>query len=121
MRQNFYSRLIIALLLVFFMVSCAGMQLGAPDDPIELKQDKAYMVAVKEFGSTLQDYNRHYALADAETRAEWKAKYSPLFHEADEALKDWGKALDNNWDPLVTEQIYLKLKARLLILLLDTN
>ncbi len=120
MKRNF--RVLIALFVMVFLVAgCAGWQLGAPDDPIELRQDKAYMVAVKEFALTLQDYNRHYALADAETKVEWKLKYPPLFHEANNALADWKTALDNNWDPLATEQIYLSLKARLLVLLLDVT
>lgn len=120
MRRNF-CRVLVALFVIVFLTGCASWQLGAPEDSIELKQDKAYMVAVGELGKTVQDYNRHYALADTETKAKWKAKYSPLFHEANDALKDWEKALDNNWDPAITEQIYLKLKARLLILLLDTK
>lgn len=119
MKRNF--RIFIALFVIVFLTGCAGWQLGGPEDSVALKQDKAYMAAVKEFALTLQDYNRHYALADAETKAEWKAKYTPLFHEANTALGDWKTALDNNWDSLATEQVYLSLKARLLVLLLDVT
>ena len=120
MKRNF--RILIALFVMVFLVAgCAGWQLGAPEDPIELKQDKAYMVAVGELGKTVADYNRHYAVADAETQAKWKAKYPPLFHEAEDALKEWKKAIDSNFDPTITEQIYLELKNKLLILLLDTK
>ncbi len=113
-------RTIIALfVMVFLIAGCAGWQLGAPDDPVELKQDKAFMVAMKEFTLTLQDYNRHYAMADEATQAVWKEKYDPIFREASGALDDWEEALDKNWDPTTTEQIYLKLKAKILALMLD--
>lgn len=120
MKRNFRT-LIVLFVMAFLVAGCASWQLGGPEDPIELKQDKAYMVAVGELGKTVADYNRHYAMADDVTKAKWKAKYPPLFHEADEALKAWKKALDNNWDPAVTELIYLELKNKLLILLLDTK
>ncbi len=120
MLQRFF-KLFIVLFVIVFLTGCASWQLGAPDDPIELKQDKAYMVAVGELGKTVADYNRHYAMADDATKAKWKAKYPPLFHEAEDALKAWKKALDNNWDTATTEQIYLELKNKLLILLLDTQ
>ena len=117
LQRNF--RILIVLLMAFSLVACAGWQLGGPDDSVALKQDKAHMVAVKEFALTLQDYNRHYAMADEATQAEWKAKYDPLFKEANTVLDDWEKALDNNWDPATMEQTWLSLKARLLALMLD--
>ncbi len=117
MKREF--RILAVVYAIVFLIGCAGWQLGGPDDPIELKQDKAYMVALKEFTLTLQDYNRHYAMADEATQAKWKAKYDPIFREASGALDDWEEALDKNWDPTTTEQIYLKLKAKVLALMLD--
>jgi len=99
------------------MFSCAGMQLGAPDDTPELTNKKAYTVARKEFALTLKKYNDYYDKADAETQAKWKEEVDPLFKTADKALDGWQLAIDNNWDAAGNESKYLEMKSELLIML----
>lgn len=119
MKRNFYSRLIIALLLVFFLVSCAGRSLMGPDDTPELGQKKAFMVADKEIAQSLAKYNDYYAMASDEEKADWKKNIDPLFVAADKALDAWALAIIKDMDPLRQEQMYLDLKRELFIWLLQ--
>lgn len=116
MRINFLVLLSFMLLLLF---GCSGLQLGAPDDPPELKQDKAYMAAVKEYALTVKKYNQYYEAADPETQAKWKKDIDPTVLKVKKALDAWKLAIDNNWDPATQEQTFLSLKADLIILLVD--
>lgn len=117
--MNRYFKLIVILLLVFFMASCGGRSLMGPDDTPELGQKKAFMVADKEIAQSLVKYNDYYARASDEEKAEWKKSIDPLFIAADKALDAWELAIDDNLDPAVQEQMYLELKSDLFILLLQ--
>lgn len=111
--------LLVLISFVFLLIGCGGLQLGGPEDSEQLKQEKAYMAARKEFALTLQKYNDYYATADEETKAKWKKDIDPVFRQVDKALDGWKLAIDNDWDPAVQEQTFLKLKSDLIILLVD--
>lgn len=110
---------VLVMLLSVTMMGCPGMQIGGENDTPEQKQAKAYMAARKEFALTLQKYNDYYATAGMETQVKWKEKIDPMFRQVDKALDGWMLAIDNNWDPAVQEQTFLKLKSDLIILLVD--
>ncbi len=111
--------LFLCVLIAFVLTGCGALQLGAPDDPPELKRQKAYMAARKEFALTLKQYNDHYDITPAATQAIWREKYDPLFDDVDDALTSWKMALDKGFDPDSQEQLYLDLKSKLLLELVN--
>lgn len=109
----------ILLLVLFVFASCAGMQMGGADDSPQLKQEKAYLAARKEFALTLKKYNDYYDRANAATQAKWKEQIDPLFKKTDKALKAWKLAIDQDFDATSQEQFYLDMKGELFMLLVD--
>lgn len=122
-RRSYYYQLtlVVALLFAFclpvLLSGCAA--LGGKDDSPELKQQKTYMQARKEFALTAKKYNEYYDKADAATQAKWKKDIDPWFLKVDKALDAWKLAIDQGWDPSAQEEKYLDLKSDLLILLVD--
>ena len=116
------KKILTPILILFFilpLISCPGMQIGGGTDTPEQKQAKAYLAARKEFALTLQKYNDYYAQESEENKAKWKENIDPMFRQVDKALDAWKLSIDNNWDPAVQEQTFLRLKSDLIILLVD--
>lgn len=111
--------IILLLAVLYLVVGCSMFQVAGEKDSPELKRDKEYLAARKEFALTLQDYNDHYAVAPVLTQQKWKAEIDPVFKKVDKALDSWKLAIDKGFDPASQEQLYLKLKSELLFLLVD--
>ncbi len=113
-------KIAILLIAVFYLaVGCSMFQVAGEQDSPELKRDKEYLAARKEFALTLQDYNKHYAVAPVLTQQKWKAEIDPKFRTVDKALDSWKLAIDKGFDPASQEQLYLQLKSELLFMLVD--
>ncbi len=110
--------LFLCVLFAFVLTGCLG-QLAGPEDSPELAMKKKYLAARKEYAQTAKKYNDHYRISPVATQQIWKEKIDPWFLQVDTALKSWKMAIDEGFDPDSQERLYLDLKAKLFVLLID--
>lgn len=106
MRQR--TRVIAAVLALFFVVGCAGMQLGE-------SQSEIYFKALGVWYDTGMQYKTYYSRVDEETKIKWDNEFRPKLIMAKEVLNLWKFHMQNNDSTVDDMQKWKDIKNELLL------
>jgi len=101
----------LAILLVFGLImGCAT----TPQTPASV-----YYNARVTYNDLLESYVVAWQQAPAESQEQWNKDITPWFQKASVTLDTWSLALQNNEDPTVQADAYIKLKNEIVSILLS--
>lgn len=100
---------------LFFFYGCGALQQLTGGTELTPKQQ--YIEARALFNSVYESYLDTYDTMPTSVQEEWKEKIDPKMKDASDALKAWGKALNEGIDPSTKASLYKALKNEVFALL----
>jgi hypothetical protein len=105
MRKFRFIGVILALLFIVSIVSCAGMK---------TTEEGAYYKALGVWYDTTLQFKRYYLAADEDTQAKWDDEFVPLLLKAKDVLNIWYVHMDDGQSTARDYEEWLGLKNELL-------
>ena len=103
--------------IIFFFYGCGVMQNLVGET--SLTPEQQYIEARALFNSVYKSYLDTYDTMPPSVQEEWKEKIDPRMKDASDALKAWGKALNEGIDPTTKASLFKILKDKAFALLFE--